>query len=60
VRREDFSIWIRRNPLKRPDSTKEIQGNPSYFFSDLFGFAWIFFPQPDRLGASESRDHWSD
>jgi hypothetical protein len=24
-----FFIWIRRNPLKRPDSTKGIQGNAS-------------------------------
>jgi hypothetical protein len=31
---EDFFIWIRRNPLKSPDSTKGIQGNPSFF-------AWI-------------------
>ena len=26
---EDFFIWIRRNPLKSPGSTKGIQGNPS-------------------------------
>jgi hypothetical protein len=24
-----FVIWIRRNPLKSPDSAKEKQGNPS-------------------------------
>jgi hypothetical protein len=24
-----FFIWIRRNPLKSPDSAKEKQGNPS-------------------------------
>jgi hypothetical protein len=29
--REDFFIWIRRNPLKNPESTKVIQGNPSFF-----------------------------
>jgi hypothetical protein len=37
----DFFIWIRRNPLKSPDSAKGIQGNASYFpwFSlDSFGF----------------------
>jgi hypothetical protein len=30
IRREIF-IWIRCNPLKRPDSAKEKQGNPSFF-----------------------------
>jgi hypothetical protein len=25
----DCFIWIRRNPLKNPDSAKEKQGNPS-------------------------------
>jgi hypothetical protein len=30
----DFFTWIRRNPLKRPDSAKGNQGNPSLF-------AWI-------------------
>jgi hypothetical protein len=29
---KDFFIWIRCNPLKSPDSAKEIQGNPSFFF----------------------------
>jgi hypothetical protein len=33
--RKDFFIWIRRNPLKSPDSAKGIQGNPSFF-------AWIY------------------
>ena len=28
---QDFFIWIRRNPLKSPDSAKGIQGNPSFF-----------------------------
>jgi hypothetical protein len=40
---EDFFIWIRRNPLKSPNSAKEIQGNPSLFpwFSLVFlGFVW--------------------
>ena len=26
-----FFIWIRRSPLKRPESAKGIQGNPSFF-----------------------------
>jgi hypothetical protein len=30
-----FFIWIRRNPLKSPDSAKGIQGNPSFF-------AWFY------------------
>jgi hypothetical protein len=28
---EDFFIWIRCKPLKRPNSAKVIQGNPSFF-----------------------------
>jgi hypothetical protein len=28
---ERIFIWIRRNPLKRPESTKGIQGNASFF-----------------------------
>jgi hypothetical protein len=32
---KDFFIWIRRNPLKSPDSAKGIQGNPSFF-------AWFY------------------
>jgi hypothetical protein len=28
---KNFFIWIRRNPLKSPDSAKGIQGNPSLF-----------------------------
>jgi hypothetical protein len=35
TRREKFFIWIRRNPLKSPDSAKGIQGNPSFF-------VWIY------------------
>jgi hypothetical protein len=31
----DFSIWIRRNPLKSPDSDEQNQANPSHF-------AWIY------------------
>src|ERR1700729_785530 len=40
-RRRIFFIWIRRNPLESPDSTKEIQGNPSFFpwiYLDFLGF----------------------
>jgi hypothetical protein len=42
-RGKKFFIWIRRNPLKSPDSAKEIQGNPSdfpCFYLDLLGFIW--------------------
>jgi hypothetical protein len=33
--RRDFFIWIRRNPLKSPDSAKGIQGSASLF-------AWFY------------------
>jgi hypothetical protein len=36
-----FFIWIPYNALKSPDSTKETQGNPSYFawlYLELLGF----------------------
>ena len=39
----EFFIWIRRNPLKSPESAKGIQGNPSFFSwncLDLLGFIW--------------------
>jgi hypothetical protein len=42
----DFFIWIRRNPLKSPDSAKEKQGNASLFacFYLLFlAFPWREF-----------------
>jgi hypothetical protein len=42
--REDFFPWIRYNPLKRPESTKRIQGNASLFawiLLVLFGFIWL-------------------
>jgi hypothetical protein len=29
--RSKIFIWIRRNPLKSPDSAKGIQGNASFF-----------------------------
>jgi hypothetical protein len=40
---KNFFIWIRRNPLKSPDSAKGIQGNPSFFVwisLVLLGFIW--------------------
>jgi hypothetical protein len=39
----EIFIWIRRNPLKSPDSTKGIQGNPSlfpWFYLDFLGLIW--------------------
>jgi hypothetical protein len=39
---KNFFIWIRRNPLKSPESAKGIQGNPSFFPWYFFGFAWIY------------------
>jgi hypothetical protein len=39
-------IWIRRNPLKSPDSAKEKQGNPSlfaWFYLVLLAFPWRKF-----------------
>ena len=47
-----FFIWIRCNPLKRPDSTKGIQGNASlfpWFYLDLLGFIWP--PSRTRVSA---------
>jgi hypothetical protein len=43
-RGKDFFIWIRRNPLKSPDSAKGIQGNPSFFpwfYLDFLAFICI-------------------
>jgi hypothetical protein len=40
---KNFFIWIRRNPLKSPESAKGIQGNPSLFpwiSLVLLGFIW--------------------
>src|ERR1700733_4599197 len=42
--RTRFFIWIRRNPLKSPDSDEENQIKPSYFawfYLAGLGFAWI-------------------
>jgi hypothetical protein len=39
-----FSIWIRRNPLKSPESTKGIQGNPSFF-------PWIYLDLLALIGS---------
>jgi hypothetical protein len=37
---EEKIVWIRRNPLKNPESAKGIQGNPSvfvWFYLERFG-----------------------
>jgi hypothetical protein len=42
----DFFIWIRRNPLKRPNSTKGIQRKTRVFAWNslvLFGLSWREF-----------------
>jgi hypothetical protein len=53
----EFFIWIRRNPLKRPESANGIQGNPSLFpWIPLvfFGFIWrklalrLRYPRPTK------------
>jgi hypothetical protein len=36
--KKDFSIWIRRNPLKRPDSAKEKKEMQAFFLA----FTWIY------------------
>jgi hypothetical protein len=45
---KNFFIWIRCNPLKSPDSTKENQGKCKPFFLVLFGFTRIHL-EGDRL-----------
>jgi hypothetical protein len=37
AKERDFFIWICCNPLKRPDSTKGIQGIQAFFL----GFSWF-------------------
>jgi hypothetical protein len=44
----DFFVWIRRNPLKSPESAKGIQGKTREFSLDLFGFP-CFYLQGNRL-----------
>jgi len=49
---KNFFIWIRCNPLKSPESAKEIQGNASvfaWFYLDLLGFIWP--PRRTRVSA---------
>jgi hypothetical protein len=49
---KNFFIWIRCNPLKSPESAKEIQGNASFFACfnlDLLGFLWP--PSRTRISA---------
>jgi len=41
---KDFFAWIRRNPLKRGESTKGIQGNASFF-------PWIYLLLLAFIGA---------
>ena len=51
-----FFIWIRCNPLKRPDSTKGIQGNASlfpWFYLDFLGFIW----PPSRTRVTRLKPH---
>jgi hypothetical protein len=48
----EFFPWIRRNPLKSPESAKGIQGNPSFFpwiSLDFLGFPWFCL---DLFGAN--------
>jgi hypothetical protein len=58
-REERFFIWIRCNPLKRPDSAKEKQGNSSFFawiYLDLLAFIERILPPVDlSLGSGPSR-----
>jgi hypothetical protein len=47
--RKRFFIFFPRNPLKSPDSAKEIQGNASFFpwiYLVLLGFIWPPKPKP--------------
>jgi hypothetical protein len=46
LKADKIFIWIRRNPLKSPESAKGIQGNPSFFawfYLVLLGFIWTKF-----------------
>jgi hypothetical protein len=40
---KNFFIWIRRNPLKSPDSAKGIQGKSKLFSLDFLGFSLDLF-----------------
>jgi hypothetical protein len=43
AKEKNFFAWIRRKPLKSPESAKGIQGNPSLFSwncLDFLGFIW--------------------
>jgi hypothetical protein len=47
---EDFFIWIRRNPLKSPESAKGIQGNASDFpWIPLVFLSFIWRKRAHRL-----------
>jgi hypothetical protein len=45
-----FFIWIRCNPLKRPDSTKGIQGNASLFPWFYLDLLWIYLAAKPNSG----------
>jgi hypothetical protein len=53
-KREIF-VWIRRNPLKSPDSTKGIQGNPSLFPWFYLGFLGLIWINLEKLGRCADR-----
>jgi hypothetical protein len=55
---KDFFIWIRCNPLKSPDSAKEIQRNPSFFpwfYLVFLGFVWPQKPNGRRTAMAWRR-----
>jgi hypothetical protein len=54
--KQDFFIWIRRNHLKSPNSTKGIQGNASLFiWISLFLLAFICMDVCAKRNALGSR-----
>jgi hypothetical protein len=46
-----FFIWIRSNPLKSPESAKEIQGNASFFACLIWICLDLFGRQPEPASA---------
>jgi hypothetical protein len=52
---QDYFIWIRRNPLKSPDSAKEIQGNPSFFPWIYLHFLSLVHPGLGSLSGSTEK-----
>jgi hypothetical protein len=47
-RKKRFFYFFACNPLKSPDSAKELQVNPKIFFLRLFAFAWFFLDRRMR------------